>query len=325
MSRIERVHVSTILTVTLNPTVDISLEVPRLISGGKNRARLCSVQGGGGGINVARCINRLGGSVTAVHTSGGEVGRRLDHLLDEEGMDHRRIEIGSDTREAIIVAEEWTGHSYHIVPPGPELTEIEEIRCVEEIVVAAQHCSYAVITGGATPGLRDDFCAEVAHHIRPYGTPIILDITGMQLRKILEEPVFLIRLDRREAADLIGRPIDAFNDARTANDCLLDLGATEYAVTTVGGLGAVCSDQNTHYEISAPPLPRPPRSDACAGDSLVAAVTYQLVQGSSCVHACEYGVAAAAATVMLPGSAVFERATVDALLPEVRTSPTSRL
>ncbi|WP_228000261.1 1-phosphofructokinase family hexose kinase [Nocardia australiensis] len=324
MSGIEGTHVSTILTVTLNPTVDIYLEAPRLISGGKNRAKLSSVQGGGGGINVARCIGRLGGSATALHTSGREVGRRLDRLLDEEGMDHRRIEIGSDTREAIVVAEEWTGHSYHIVPPGPELAEVEEIRCLEEIVVAAQHCSYVVITGSATPGLRDDFCAEVAHRIRPYSTPIVLDITGMQLRKLLQEPVFLIRLDRREAADLIGRPIANFNDARAANNYLLDLGTTEHAVTTVGALGAVCSDRDMHYEISAPPLAGPPRSDACAGDSLVAAVTYQLVQGNPCVRACEYGVAAAAATVMLPGTEVFERATVDALLPEVRTHPTSR-
>ncbi|MGW4772499.1 PfkB family carbohydrate kinase [Nocardia sp. NPDC004278] len=99
---------STIPTVTLNPTVDAAFEVDRLISEGKNRARRCSVRGGGGGINVARCVGRLGGSAVALHTSGREVGRRLDRLLDEEGLDHRRIEIGSDTRDAFVVAETFS-------------------------------------------------------------------------------------------------------------------------------------------------------------------------------------------------------------------------
>ncbi|MEV4237756.1 MULTISPECIES: Acg family FMN-binding oxidoreductase [unclassified Nocardia] len=95
---------STVVTVTLNPTVDVAFEGDRLISEGGNRARRCSVSRGGGGINVARCVGRLGGSAVALHTAGREVGARLDRLLDEEGLDHRRIEVGSDTRDANVPA-----------------------------------------------------------------------------------------------------------------------------------------------------------------------------------------------------------------------------
>lgn len=73
-------------------------------------------------------------------------------------------------------------------------------------------------------------------------------------------------------------------------------------------------------DLSAPP----PRSDACAGDSLIGALTYRLAEEDPCLRACEYGVAAAAATVLLPGTEVFQRSTVDALVGEVRTQTVVR-
>ncbi|MEU7143905.1 PfkB family carbohydrate kinase [Nocardia sp. NPDC046473] len=313
-----------ILTVTLNPTVDISLEVDRLNDEGKNRARVRSVQGGGGGINVARCIGRLGGSAFALHTYGREVGQRLNRLLDEEGLAHRGIEIGSDTREAVVVAETLAWHSYHLVPPGAELTAIERDRCAEEIIAAAQQGSYLVLTGSVPPGLPEDFCARIVRGIDPSSTRVVLDIAGAQLRAALSENSFAIRLDRREAAGLIGRPVECFEDAQAANDFLLDIGATGNAISTVGALGAVYSNAVFHHRLSAPSPRSPARSDACAGDSLVGAFTFQLAAGADCLHACEYGVAAAAATVMRPGTEVFAPATVDALLPAVRTHRVER-
>lgn len=308
-----------ILTVTLNPTVDISLEVDRLNDEGKNRATVRSVQGGGGGINVARCVGRLGGSALALHTFGREVGQRLNRLLDEEGLTHQGIEIGSDTREAVVVAETEVWHSYHLVPPGAELTAAEQDRCVDAIVAAAQHFPYLVLTGSVPPGLPDDFCARIVRCVDPSATRVVLDIAGAQLREVLNADSFAIRLDRREAAGLIGRPIECFADAQAANDLLLETGATGHTITTVAALGAVYSNPRFHHRISAPIPPSPARSDACAGDSLVGAFTYQLATGADCLYACEYGVAAAAATVLRPGTEVFDPATVEALHRAVRT------
>ncbi|WP_433663196.1 1-phosphofructokinase family hexose kinase [Nocardia sp. CA-128927] len=308
----------TILTVTMNPTVDISLEVDRLHAEGKNRAVVRSVQGGGGGINVARCVGKLGGSAVALHTYGREVGQRLNRLLDEEGLAHRGVEISSDTREAVVVAETHPWHSYHLVPPGAELTAIEQDRCIQAIIAAAQQFPYIVLTGSVPPGLPDDFCARLVRRIDPSSTRVVLDIAGAQLRGVLTENSFAIRLDRREAAGLIGRPIECFDDAQTANDLLLASGATGNAITTVGALGAVYSNVAFHHCISAPTAEEPLCSDACAGDSLVGAFTYQLAAGADCLHASEFGVAAAAATVMRPGTEVFEPATVDALQAAVR-------
>ncbi|AFU01562.1 1-phosphofructokinase [Nocardia brasiliensis] len=306
-----------ILTVTLNPTVDISLEVGRLRDEGKNRVTVRSVQAGGGGLNVARCVSRLGGSAFALHTFGREVGARLNRLLDEEGLAHSGIEIGSDTREAVVVAETDVWHSYHLVPPGAELTAAERERCLSAITTAAQRFPYLVLTGSVPPGMPDDFCARIVHGVDPAATRVVLDIAGQQLREVLGENSFAIRLDRREATGLLGRPIECFEDAQTANDLLLDIGATGNAITTVAALGAVYSNESSHYRISAPVSVSPRRSDACAGDSLVAAFTARLA--TDCRRAGEYGVAAASATVLRPGTEVFAAVTVDALVEQVRT------
>ncbi|WP_309139835.1 1-phosphofructokinase family hexose kinase [Nocardia cyriacigeorgica] len=316
--RAEAMEHNDIVTVTLNPTVDLSMEVDALTAEGKNRARMTSVRGGGGGINVARCIGRLGGSATAIHTSGREVGQRLDRLLDDEGLQHIGVGIGSDTREAFVVADGATNRSYHIVPPGPQLSAGEEALLLAAIQKSSANARYLVVSGSATPHLREDFCAQIIRNTSP-ATRVILDIAGSQLRTALREHTFLIRLDRREAATLIGQEISSHANARAANELLLTNKSCDHAVTTVGALGAVYSCHDAHYEISAPRLPHSFRSDACAGDSLVAAITYHLAAGAAPLRACELGVAAAATTVQLPGTDVFESTSVEALIGQVRT------
>ncbi|WP_280460354.1 1-phosphofructokinase family hexose kinase [Nocardia carnea] len=315
---------SRVLTVTLNPTVDICLEVDRLVAEGKNRARVRSVQAGGGGINVARCVRRLGGDATAIYVSGGDTGQRLDHLLDAEGLDHLHISVAGETREAVVVSETGTGRSYHLVPPGPRITGNESARCLNGIRSQSSGCGALVLTGSFPPGVDDDFVLRVVREARAAGTPVFLDIAAEQVRPLRGERAFLVRLDRVEAARLVGHEIASFADARAANALLLESGTARYAVTTVGALGAVLSDDDADHEISAPPLPTPPRSDACAGDSLVAALTDRFVRGHGILYACEFGVAAAAATVLLPGTEVFEPETVDMLRRLVRTRTVPR-
>jgi 6-phosphofructokinase 2 len=318
---------TTILTLTMNSTVDISMTVDALNDEGKTRARIDNVRGGGGGINVARCIGKLGGNATALYTTGPDVGRRLDHLLEEEELNRIPIHIGDDTREAFVVAETATGRSYHLVPPGPWLTERDVDRCLEIVSAAAQDVPFLVITGSMPRGVPAEFCAEVIRQVRPLGTRVILDIAGPQLAAALPERAYLVRLDRHEASALIGKPIHGFADAHQANDHLLNLDAAEIAVTTVGPVGTVCSSDGYHYDIAAPPMPGPARSDACAGDSLIAAIAHELAAGVDVVHACEVGVAAAAATVLRPGTETFDQDTLELLRAQTRAErmPRTRL
>jgi 6-phosphofructokinase 2 len=306
-----------VLTLTMNPAVDVCWDVGHLADSGKNRARVRSVTSGGGGINVARGVARLGGRATALHTAGREVGRRLNRLLDEEGIDHLAVEIDGETREALVLFETESRRSHHIVPPGPHLADHEGRRCLDVLVQAIGTSRYVVASGSLPAGLPLDFYAAVARRVKKAGSLLVLDTSGPALREALAEGVFLLRCNRTEAAEITGGSVRDFDDARAVNEHLLATGAAEITIITLGELGALCSTRHGHTELYAPPLPGEPISDAGAGDSMVAALTTRLAAGDDPVSACALGVAVAAASVVTPGTEPFDREVAESLRPEV--------
>jgi 6-phosphofructokinase 2 len=306
-----------VLTLTMNPAVDLCWEIGHLADSGKNRARVRSVAAGGGGINVARGVARWGGRATAVHTAGQEVGGHLNRLLDQEGIDHIAVEIEGETRESLVLFETESRHSHHIVPPGPYLNNVEGRRCLEVLEQAFGTCPYVVASGSLPGGLPADFYVAVARRVKEAGRRLVLDTSGPALREALTEGVFLLRCNRTEAAALIGRAVRSFDDARAVNEQLLASGAAEITVIALGELGALCSTRRGHTELHAPPLPGEPISDAGAGDGMVAALTARLTAGDDPVSACALGVAVAAASVLTPGTEPFDRELAESLRPAV--------
>lgn len=310
---------TTILTLTLNPTIDLSWDIDRLDDEGKVRAGVRSTVAGGGGINVARAVARLGGSATAVHTSGRDVGRRLDRLLDDEHLHHRAVAIAEETREALVLFETEAERTFHVVPRGPSLTQAEGERCLDVLTDALADGDLVVLSGSLPGGLPDDFYISATREVNQRGGRVVLDSSGPALHHALGEPVAVLKPNKREAGELVGRTIEDFDDARVANDHLLDRGAAAVVVTTLGDKGALCSSSDGHTEVHAPPLLGPPLSDAGAGDSFVAALTYGLARGGDPVDACVAGVAAASASVLTPGTELFDASQAEHLAADVQT------
>src|SRR5687768_5262371 len=109
----------------MNPAIDVSTTVERVVPDRKLRCEQPRLDPGGGGINVARVIHRLGGNCVSYYTAGGHTGRLLRDLLDREGLDHHPIEIEGSTRENIAVTDRTDGFQYRLVMPGPELATAE--------------------------------------------------------------------------------------------------------------------------------------------------------------------------------------------------------
>ncbi len=310
---------SSIRTLTLNPTVDLTWQLDDLQEGGKSRARTRSVVGGGGGINVARAVVELGGAARAVHTSGGQIGQRLGRLLDEEGLDHTAVDIDEETREAVILLIDEGRRTYHVVPSGPRLSGDEAEDCLSALLTDLAPGSYVVLSGSLPDGPSVDFYGEAARRAAEQGARVILDTSGPALEAALGQGLYLTKPNRREVAELIGRTAETFDDAREANDLLLSDGATEVAITTLGDQGVLCStDDDGHVELQTPPLPGQAVSDAGAGDSLIGAIVFRLAQGDAPAEACAWGVAAAAASVLTPGTELFARQQLEELRPQVR-------
>ena len=121
------------ITFTPNPALDIATSVDQLVDAHKLRCDAPQVHPGGGGINVARVLHRLGADVLALYTAGGSTGARVHALLQAEGVPDQALAVAADTRESFTVHERSSGREYRFVLPGPSLSAAEWQACLQQL------------------------------------------------------------------------------------------------------------------------------------------------------------------------------------------------
>jgi len=120
---------STIVTLTMNPALDIATSTDRVVPTHKLRCAPPRYDPGGGGINVARAVHALGGDTAAIFPVGGPAGEMIHHLLDQEGVRHHPIAIAGFTRESLAVEDRQSGEQFRFILPGPEVSDADQERC----------------------------------------------------------------------------------------------------------------------------------------------------------------------------------------------------
>ncbi len=295
---------SAIVTLTMNPAVDLSGTAERLLVGRKTRCGVQVREPGGGGINVAGGIHALGGDALALYAAGGPSGIELERLLEEREVKQQRIVIQGDTRNDLAIREQATGKLFHFVFSGPTLSEEEWRRCLETVNGFQPVPDYLVLSGSLPPGVPEDFYAYAARAATERGTRVILDSSGPALRPALEAGVFLVKPNRKEFGQF-GVPPDADHD--TYLDAMQEMVNDDLAqvvIVTVGADGALLvSRAGDRLHLRPPPIEGV--SPVGAGDSFVAVLTHQPACGSSLVEAFRYGIAAAAAAVSTSGTQLY--------------------
>ena len=173
-----------IVTVTINPSIDVSTSVGQVIPFHKLRCSSARRDPGGGGINVARVVKRLGADVSAMYAMGGTLGQLLRHLLDQEGVPGLPVPISEETREDFTALEEVSGRQYRFVLPGPRLSEREWRAYLDTFashVVPEQGTRFVVASGSLPPGVPSDFYGRIARTAKQAGAKIIVDTSGPAL------------------------------------------------------------------------------------------------------------------------------------------------
>jgi 6-phosphofructokinase 2 len=285
-----------ILTLTMNPALDVFLEAPRLKPSAKLRCAKPRYIPGGGGINVSRAIRRLGGESIALFPAGGSVGHRLIELLARESIATNVVQIAEETRENVNVVEADTGLEYRFIVPGPDVGIEEWKHVLRAIRSVAPRPDYLVASGSLPPGVPVDFYARLATLSHELGARLVVDTAGEPLRYAGGEGTFLIKPNVRELMTLTAD--GALSDAAVAGaaQSLIQAGRCEVVVVSAGGGGAIIADGHGTRRIPAPVVPIGSRVGA--GDSMVAGITMALANGSSLDEAVMFGVAAGSAAVM---------------------------
>ncbi len=291
-----------ILTVTLNPALDQTSTVGSLQPDKKLRCDRPVFEPGGGGINVARAIVRLGGEAAPLYFSGGHSGKRLTALLEKEGITGIPVEIAADTRENLNITDRSSGRQYRFIMPGPEITETETGDLLKALQAALKDAEYLVISGSMPAGISPGIFREFAGIAARENARMIVDTSGDALRNALQAGVYLAKPNLGELAALAGREQLMEDDAVSAAREVIREHGCHAMVVSMGGSGALLVTLETAKKIPAPVVKR--LSTVGAGDSMVAGIVLALQRGMDLPEAVRFGIACGTAATMNPGTAL---------------------
>lgn len=308
-----------ILTLTLNPALDMATGVARLVPGEKLRCTDPLLDPGGGGLNVSRAIRALGGDSLALVALGGLTGDRLAGLIRAEGITFLAIHGPGETRQSLTVTEGETGRQYRFLLPGPTWTEADRARVFTLLGATARPGGYAVISGSQPPGVPRDFPAQLAAAMPD--VQVVLDTSGAALVQAVEQPIAglaVLRMDGEEAEGLAGRSLRTRAQTADFAQDLVRRGVAACVIVARGADGNVLAEAGRRLFAPAPKVAV--KSTVGAGDSFVAAFVLALARGEAAERALALGSAAAAAAVITDATQLCRPEDVARLLPQVGVS-----
>ncbi|MEX5728830.1 6-phosphofructokinase 2 [Rhodovulum iodosum] len=305
-----------ILTVTLNPAVDISTSVAKVEAGPKLRCAPPVTDPGGGGINVSRAIRLLGGQSRALVAIGGHNGRKLRSLLEAEGIRLIPITAPGETRQSLAVSEDGTGAQYRFVMPGPIWNTAGLKAILAAITTAMTDEGLVVISGSVPPGLPTDYPKQVCACFARRPVRVVIDTSGPALELLAGDPGAppeVLRMDAQESVELAGRPLPTPRDSADFAAEMVRRGVARTVVVARGAEGSVLATEERRLFVEAAKVPV--RSKVGAGDSFVGGFSLALARGEDLAEALRWGAAAASAAVMTDATALCTREDTEGLLP----------
>jgi 6-phosphofructokinase 2 len=310
--------VGTIVTLTMNPALDVSTETDHVAPGEKLRCGPTVLDPGGGGVNVSRVIHRLGGSTQAVFVAGGLTGDLYAKLLAGEGVPSHRITIDAETRESFTVTEESTGNQYRFVLSGPQLTSANVDNVIATLDGLLQSEDWLVASGSLPPGVPEDFYGVLASRYSERGVKVVVDTAPPWLAPAIAAGVFVVKPSRHELEQFMGRDLpDLDTQVEGARQMIAEAGV-DWVALSLGKQGAVLVSADYAWHAVAAGVT--PVSTVGAGDSFLAGLVQAFNSGEAPERAVAYAVAAGSATAMSPATALCEQQAVERVLDGVVTT-----
>lgn len=284
-----------IVTLTPNPSLDLTYRVEDLTIGAVQRAENVTVEAGGKGVNVTRNLTRNGVESRAVFPVGMSDGERFTSLLS--GYEIVRVPVRQSVRMNLSLVEPG-GVVTKINAPGPELSPAESELLIEETLRAAEEtgAAWVALCGSLPPGLEAEFYSRVVKLARDAGCRVAVDTSGEPFAEALKAGPDVVKPNHEELAELVGRTLTTFRDVVEAAGEVREMGVAKVLVS-LGPDGAILCEEAGTYHAETPPFT--PRSTVGAGDSMLSGF---LAGGGEGVKGLSWGVAWGAAAAKIPGT-----------------------
>ena len=279
---------STIVTVSANPAIDLFLDVPAIALDEVLRATGVRRVWAGKGFNVSRTVSRLGNATLAMGFVGGFAGMAITAGLAEEGIPTEFVSVEGETRTNVMVVDEATGHHIKVNQAGAPVDAAAQAAFMARAAQLVQPGDFWVLSGSLSPGMPADFYATLIELIRRRGASAILDSSGAALRAGCAARPDLVKPNTTEARDLTGRDVASPADALDAVGAFHSAGAKRVALS-LSADGLVLSDGAECWHVRPPAIAV--RTAVGAGDALLGGIVWALTQGMPLQEVACWGVA----------------------------------
>jgi 6-phosphofructokinase 2 len=288
-----------ILTITLNPALDLATSAPFVRPGPKLRCGPERSEPGGGGVNVARAVGLLGGQAQSMVALGGPTGEVMKGLL--HGLDLIAIDAPGETRHSLTVTDDSTGEQYRFVLPGAAWT----VSQLEEMLQKVSRCGslgdFIVFSGSMPPGADTGFLTQACATLQ--GRRVVIDTSGAHLAAVAkghDTAPYVLRMDSHEANELAGRELTTQTESAGFADQLRRAGAAQIVIIARGKDGSVMADGAGLWHVNA--ANDHVVSAVGAGDSFVGGFVNALAKEMTASEALRHGAAAASAACLSEGT-----------------------
>lgn len=267
-----------ILTITLNPALDLTVRVPHLEPGEVNRSQALLSHAAGKGLNVAQVLADLGHSLTVSGFLGEDNQQAFNALFARRGFADAFIRVPGETRSNIKLAED-DGRVTDINGPGPHVNDLAQHALLDKLDhIAASHD--AVVVAGSLPrGVSAQWLRELVLRLKALGCKVILDTSGEALKEGVRAGPWLVKPNAEELSEALGHPVSSVASQVAAATELQTLGIS-HVVISHGADGVNWFSRGTQPLQALPPKVRV-ASTVGAGDSLLAGMVHGLISGHS--------------------------------------------
>ncbi len=303
-----------LVTLTLQPSLDVSYEVERLVADRKLHASRYRFDPGGNGINVARALQRLRLPAHACLLAAGEIGTLLQRLLAQQVAHVHATRIDGETRINATVEQQRPAAQYEFIGRGPALSR-QALRGVLEQVLELGAGGIVALTGSLPDGVPPSLYADLTRRLRARGSRVVLDMQGEPLAEAVRRKPYLIKPNRWELEQLVGRALPRLDDVRREARELVRQGVANVCVS-LGARGALLACASGVWRGYAPTVEV--RSTVGAGDSMLAGLIGALACGAAPEQALRLGLACGSGTAAQPGTELFDAQALPALLRDAR-------
>ncbi len=262
-----------ILTLTLNPALDLTVRLPRLEPGEVNRSETMLTHAAGKGVNVAQVLADLGHQVTVGGFLGEDNPQAFEALIARRGFADAFIRVPGETRSNIKIAER-DGRVTDINAPGPLVSEQAQQALLDQLAWIAPGHDAVVVAGSLPRGVSPQWLQNLLEHLKSLGLKVALDTSGEALRAGLNAGPWLIKPNTEELAEALDCPTDSVAQQAQAAE-RLHVQGVQHVVVSHGADGVNWFSPNAALHATPPKVGV--ASTVGAGDSLLAGMLHGLL------------------------------------------------